>query len=405
MILKLAWRNLWRNKKRSIITISSIAIAVFLAVFMCAMQLGMYDNMIKNVVGSYSGYVQVHAKGFWDEQNLDNSLALNVDLITQIKKADGVKEIIPRLQTFSLGSSKDLSKGVFIQGIEIEKEQLLVNWNNRLIKGELFSDNQNDIILAKGVAKYFKKTVGDTLVFIGQGYHGMTATGKYKICGIVDMKNPTINNLNVFMPLKTAQEYLSAPNRITNLVIDKKDKAKTENIVTNLRTILDQEQFEVMSWKKMLPELEQTIIADSVGGLIMVFILYMIITFGIFGTVLMMTQERIYELGVMVSIGMKKLKLVTILIIETLILTIVGIVTGAALVAPFVFYFNRNPINLAGDQAAVMENFGFESTVPLLTDFDIPLTHGLIIFMISLVITIYPTITVLKLNPVKAMKR
>jgi len=286
----------------------------------------------------------------------------------------------------------------------MEKEQFLLNWNNRLIKGRLLSD-KNQIILAKGVAKYFKKSVGDTLVFIGQGYHGMSATGKFAISGIVDMKNPKLNDLSVFMPLKITQQYLSAPNRISNLIIDKDEKTQTIALKNKLDGILDKSQYEVMTWKTMLPELEQTILADSVGGLLMVFILYMIITFGIFGTVLMMTQERIYELGVMVSIGMKKIKLAAMLVIETLILSLVGVISGALLVAPFVFYYHENPINLAGDQAAVMENFGFESTIPLLTDFDIPLTHGLIIFCISLLITLYPTITVLKLNPVKAMKR
>ena len=405
MILKLAWRNLWRNKKRSIITISSIAIAVFLAVFMRSMQLGMYDNMIHNVVGSYSGYAQVHAKDFWNEQNLEHSLILDEKLSQDIKSVEGVAHIIPRLQTFSLASSDALSKGVLIQGVELEKEKLLVDWQKRIVSGELFAKNENTIILAKGVAHYFKKSVGDTLVFIGQGYHGMSAAGKYKICGIVDMKNPKINDISVFMPLKITQEYLSAPDRITNLIIDKNKEISTEKVVGNLLTSLSSDHFEVMSWKEMLPELEQTILADSVGGLLMVFILYMIITFGIFGTVLMMTQERIYELGVMVSIGMKKMKLVWILIIETLILTLVGIISGALLVAPFVFYFNRNPISLVGDQAQVMENFGFESTIPLLTDFDIPLTHGLIIFCVSVVISIYPTVTILKLDPVKAMKR
>lgn len=405
MILKLAWRNLWRNKKRSLITISSVSIAVFLAVFMRSMQLGMYDHMIKNVVGKYTGYVQVHAKHFWDEQNLDNSLVFNKGLADTLKSVKGVTHIIPRLQTFSLASSNKLSKGVFIQGVNIEKEQLLTDWNNRIIKGKLLSNQTNDIILAKGVAHYFKKTVGDTLVFIGQGYHGMSAAGKYNICGIVDMKNPKINDLNVFMPLKTVQEYLSAPNRITNLIIDKNTAISTEKVIQNLQQVLDDNVYEVMGWKKMLPELEQTILADSVGGLLMVFILYMIITFGIFGTVLMMTQERIYELGVMVSIGMKKLKLVWMLMAETMILTLTGIIAGAVLVAPFVFYFHANPINLAGDQAQVMEEFGFESTVPLLTDISIPLTHGLIIFCVSLIITLYPTITILKLNPVTAMKR
>ncbi len=404
MILKLAWRNLWRNKKRSIITISSIAIAVFLAVFMRSMQLGMYDNMIKNVVGSYSGYVQVHAKDFWEEQNLDHSLTLDNSILQSIKTVKGVKQVLPRLQTFSLAASNELSKGVFIQGIEMPKEKQLYNWNNRLLKGQLILDN-NTIIIAKGVAKYFNKTVGDTLVFIGQGYHGMSANGKFAISGIVDMKNPKLNDLSIFMSLKTTQDYLSAPNKVTNLVIDKAPNTTTVALKTALQNKLDKTKFEVMSWKIMLPELEQTILADSVGGILMVFILYMIITFGIFGTVLMMTQERIYELGVMVSIGMKKIKLAFILIIETLILSLVGVITGTLLVAPFVFYYHEHPINLAGDQAAVMENFGFESTIPFLTNFDIPLTHSIIIFFISLIISIYPLVTVLKLNPVIAMKR
>lgn len=405
MLFKLAWRNLWRNKKRSIITISSIAIAVFLAVFMRSMQLGMYDNMIGNVVGSYSGYVQVHANGFWEEQNLDNSLELTVELENKIKNIEGVVNIIPRLQTFSLASSDELSKGVLIQGVELEKEKLLTDWSNRLIEGSLFGKEEKGIILAKGVAKYFEKTVGDTLVFIGQGYHGMSAAGMYRICGIVDMKNPKINDLSVFMPLVVAQDFLSAPTMITNLVIDKDEKIEARELANTVRASLDAEKYEIMDWKEMLPELEQTIIADSVGGLLMVFVLYMIITFGIFGTVLMMTQERIFELGVMVSIGLKKIKLIWMLIIETLVLTSVGIVSGVLFSAPFVFYFNANPLSLGGDQAAVMEKFGFESSIPFLTDFDIPLTHGLIIFSISVVIALYPSITILKLNPIKAMKR
>ena len=158
MLFKLAWRNLWRNKKRSIITISSIAIAVLLAVFMRSMQLGMYDNMIKNVVGNYSGYIQVHADGFWENQNLENSLLLDNKLIDKIKSSRGVDDVIPRLQTFSLAATNKLSKGIFIQGIELEKEKLIYDWNTRLIAGTLFNDSEKSIIIAKGVAKYFNKT-------------------------------------------------------------------------------------------------------------------------------------------------------------------------------------------------------------------------------------------------------
>ncbi len=129
MIIKLAWRNIWRNKRRSIITIVSILIAVFLSVSMRSMQLGMYDHMIKSIVASYSGYIQIHANGYMDQQTIDNSIEVNYDLLDSIASINGVKNIIKRLQTFSLASSGDLTKGVLIQGVEIEINDLIARAN------------------------------------------------------------------------------------------------------------------------------------------------------------------------------------------------------------------------------------------------------------------------------------
>ena len=405
MLLKLSWRNLWRNKKRSVITISSITIALFLAVFMRSFQLGMYSNMINNVVGSYTGYVQIHSKGFWKEQSLDNSFEVSKILINDINSIDGVDNVLQRIETFSLASVDDKTKAVLIQGLNIEQEQKMLDWKKRLIDGSLFNGAKNEVLLAKGVARFFKINVNDTIVFIGQGYHGVSAAGKFLVAGIVDMKNPKLNNFSVFMTLETSQIYLAAENVITHLIIDKKDDFKEKELLKNIKSKITDNSLEIMDWREMLPELEQTIIADSVGGLLMVFILYMIITFGIFGTVLMMTQERIFELGVLLSIGMKRIKLIAILVFESVILTLIGIGLGTILVLPFMYYFKANPIHLAGNQAAAIEKFGFEATIPMLTDYDIPLSHGTIIFVISLIISLYPIVVVLRLNPLKAMKK
>ncbi len=404
MIVKLAWRNIWRNKRRSIITIVSILIAVFLSVSMRSIQLGMYDHMIKSIVASYSGYIQIHANGYMDQQTIDNSIEVNYDLLDSIASINGVKNIIKRLQTFSLASSGDLTKGVLIQGVEIEKENLLVDWNTRLDTGTFFSNNNSDVILAKNVASYLQKGVGDTVIFIGMGYHGMSAAGMYKICGIVDMRNPKINNLTVFMSLRNAQEYLSAPNIVTHIIIDKEEEIDERELSNYIKTELHNNQYEIMDWKELLPELEQTIKADNVGGLIMVFILYMIITFGIFGTVLMMTQERLYEFGVMISIGMKKLKLIKIVLLEAITLSLIGVILGIFAALPIMYYFNRHPIKLVSEQAETMEKFGFEPIIPMSTNLEIPLTHAALIFCISLIISIYPIITILKLDTIKAMK-
>ena len=404
MLFKLAWRNIWRNKKRSLITVLAIFIAVFLAILMRSLQLGMYDNMIGNVVSSFSGYVQVHSAGYWDEKVVDNSFVLDQELLEKVNAVDGVENTLQRIQSGSLASNEDLSKFVFVTGIEPDKEKLLTNWEKRLIDGKLLANDSKTINIGKGIAKYFNLEVGDTLVFIGQGYHGMQAVGAFPISGILDMKNPALNNISVFMTLPMAQEFLSAGSNITHLIIDK-TKYNDEVIIAEDLSAALNENYEVMTWQEMMPELEQTIQADSAGGLIMVFILYMIITFGIFGTVLMMTQERQYEFGVVVSIGMKKIKLIITMVYETILLTSIGVLAGVLISRPLVLYFHYNPMKFPEDQAKVMEEFGFEAIIPWMSSYDIPLTHGLIIFCISIVISLYPAINILLLNPIKAMKR
>ena len=405
MLIKLAWRNIWRNKRRSAITIVSILIAVFLAVLMRSMQLGMYANMIENVVGSYSGYVQIHKQGFWEEQKIDNGLAVSPELIQKIEAVKGVTNIIQRIQTFALASKDEISQGIMVSGIDQEKENLLVDWNTRLVEGNLLSGKSNEVAIAKGVAKIFEAGVGDTMVFIGQGYHGVNAAGKYVITGIVDLKNPKLNNMNVFLNIKTAQDFVGAENLSTHLIIDKAELTDAEVLATALRNELDAEQYEVMTWPEMLPELEQMIQADSAGGLIMIFILYMIITFGIFGTVLMMTQERTYEYGVLLSIGMKRLKLIWTVLFETVMLSLLGVAAGILCALPLTYYFYANPLVLSGEEAETIEEMGFDPVIPASIDPSILGTHGLIIFVIALVIVLYPTWIIRRMDPVKAMKR
>ena len=405
MLLKIAWRNVWRNKRRSLITAAGIFIAIFLAILMRSLQLGMYDNMIKNVVGSFTGYVQLHAKGYWNDKNIDNSYKVNQLTVDEIKNINGVSNVIKRIQTGVLSSNNNLSKFLYVTGIEQEKEEKLTDWNKRLVDGRLLDKNDKSIIIAKGVAKYYNAKVGDSLIFIGQGYHGMQAVGIYPIKGVIDMKNPNLNNMSVFMNLSVAQDFVSAENRITNLVIDKEQYFDENKLAEQIKIKTDSQNNEVMTWKEMTPELDQLIQADSAGGILIIIILYMIVSFGIFGTVLMMTQERLYEFGVLISIGMKKYKLVITIIYETILLTFLGIISGVILSKPIIEYFHFNPIKLFGTAAAQLESAGFEPVIPMMNSLDIPLTHSVIIMIISLITCIYPIIIILKLKPIKAMKR
>lgn len=403
-LFSLAWRNIWRNKKRSLITISSILIAVFLAIGIRSMQLGMYKSLLNNIIDSYTGYVQIHGKNYWNERTIDNALEINDELYKTIKETEGVKEVIPRLGSFCLASFDDLTKGVLVNGIVPEKESAIQNIEERIIEGRIFSKN-NEVVLAKDVASYFQVSLGDTIVFLGQGYHGMSAAAKYIISGIIDLKNPNLNKLNVFLSLNSAQELFSAPNVLTNIVIAKDEHADADDIKANLISKLDTNALDVMSWKEMMPEIEQTIAVDSAGGIIMIAILYMIIFFGIFGTVLMMTQERMYEFGVLVSIGMKKWKLVITVLIETVMLSLAGVIGGILFVYPFILWKHFDPFQFPKKQAAMMEKFGFSPEIPFYILPDLPIAHSIIIFVITIVVALYPTYVLLRLKPLDAMRR
>ena len=406
MIFKIAWRNIYRNKKRSLITITSIFGALFLIILMRALQFGFYDKLIETVVESYAGYVEVHADGFWDNQNLDNSMEVDQSLINDIKSVEGVENIVQRLQTFSLISMGEKTKGGVVNGINISEEQKITDWSKKMVSGS-FDIGDDEIIIGKGIAEYFDIKEDDTLILYGQGYRGMMAAGKYPVKGIIDLKNPDLNKLGIFMTIESARNYVSSKEISTHIIIDKEKYYKEENIVVDLSNVLSKD-YEIMSWKETLPEIEQTITADSAGGVIMAFILYIIVVFGMFGTVLMMTEERKYEFGVLISIGMSRIRLFGIVLIETVILSMIGVVLAILITYPICYYYYLNPIDMAdlmGEGAdLMMEEMGFSPIAPMSIEWDIPLTHALVIFISSLLISIYPAIKISKLNPVKSMK-
>ena len=406
MIFKIAWRNIYRNKKRSLITITSVFAALLLIILMRALQFGFYDKLIETVVESYAGYVEIHADGFWDNQSLDNSMQVDQQLLDDIQSVEGVENIVQRLQTFSLISVGEKTKGGVINGINLSDEQKITDWNKKMVSGS-FDLGDNEIIIAKGIAEFFGISENDTLILYGQGYRGMMAAGKYPVKGVIDLKNPDLNKIGLFMTMESVRNYVSSDEISTHIIIGKEKYYDEGKIVEDLGLILS-DNYEVMTWKETLPEIEQTITADSAGGLIMAFILYVIVVFGMFGTVLMMTEERKYEFGVLISIGMSRIRLFGIILVETIILSMVGVVLAVMVTYPISIYYNINPIDMAilmGDGAVQMiEEMGFSPMIPMSISWDIPLSHSLVIFIFSLLISIYPAIKISKLNPVKSMK-
>ena len=404
MILKLIWRNLWRNSRRTLITMASIAFAVLFAIIMKSFQNGVFNNLIKNVVGYYSGYVQIHQKGYWDEQVLDNCFALDNSLIEKLKQNPQINVIVPRLETFVLISKGNLTKGCMLVGTDAVKENELTQLKNKIIKGAYFQNKEEAVILSEGLAKRINAAVNDTIVLFGQGYHGVMAAGKFKIKGIVHLASPAMNDAFVYLPLSATQYYLSAENRLTSLSLGIDNPEKMNTIVQNLQPSIGK-NYEVMPWQEMMPEIANHVKADGFSFYIFSGILYLIIGFGLFGTILMMTVERMYEFGMLIAIGMKKSKLKMILLGETLLITLLGVVLGMLLSLPSVIYLQEKPIRFSGEIAKAYEQFGFEALFPAEFDLNIFFTQSLIVLFMAILIGLYPLWFVSGLNPVNAMKK
>lgn len=402
-MLKLAWRNIWRNKGRSVITIAAVMFCVIFAVVLRSFQVGVWENMIHEIVGNNFGYLQIHEEGFWADQSLDRTMDLGAVNSDELLAVDGVERLIPRMESFSLLYHGSNTKGSLVMGIDPAVELPGLQLDDILLEGRSFSRDDSVIVVSEGLAKYFNIGLGDTLLFMGQGYHGATAYGAFPIGGIARMTNPELNKQLVLMPLQKAQYMYNCTDRATTLVVSVDKDSDYEAIGAALKGS-GAEGLEILEWKELFPEIIQTIEVDMAGGRIFVTILYFIISFVLLGTVIMMVAERQREFGILVSIGMKKTKLAFVTLLENIMLIMGGAIVGMAVVKPVQFYFKYNPIDLSGQMKEAIEQYNFEPKLYTTTSFIINLNHGTIIFIIGVLVSLYAVVKIMKLNPIESMR-
>jgi ABC-type lipoprotein release transport system permease subunit len=287
----------------------------------------------------------------------------------------------------------------------IPEQDTMLNIKDKMVEGSYINGNDNSVVLGSKLASYLKLSVGDTLVLLGQGHYGQTAVGAYPVKGIAKIPAPDLDRQIVFMPLKTAQEYFSFPDGVTSIVVLFKDAQETGIITEELNSVLDTTRYRAMAWQQMTPEMVQMIESDRAGGITMLAILYMIIAFGVFGTVLMMIEERKKEFAILIAIGTQKTKLTAISLYETIMMNFMGVLIGILITIPLVVYFMYNPLTLTGREAESFEKIGIEPIMPTMLSFKIFWHQILVILSISLAAFLYPLITIMRLKIIKAMRR
>jgi ABC-type lipoprotein release transport system permease subunit len=363
--------------------------------------------MLDNVVNFYYGYAQVHGEGYWEDQSLDESLVWTPELERQILSVEGVKGATPRLESFALAASDELTNGVLLVGTDPEAEDQLTALSKRIIGGFYWSAGATDALVAEGVADRLELGLGDTLVVLSQGYHGVNAAGKYAIGGLLSFGSPELNKRMVYLPLDRAETLFGAEGRATSIALSIEDKGDLPAVMTALKAELDTSTYKVMEWEEMLPELVEARDLDAAGNKIVLLILYLIITFGIIGTILMMTRERSYEFGILIGIGMRRWQLGLTVWLEIVFMGFLGTLMGMLLAFPLIYYLVLNPIDLSvmGQEAVeAYEKFGMEPILPAIIDPSIFGMQALLILIITTLLALYPWLKIRKLEPIKAMR-
>lgn len=404
-ITVLAWRNLWRSKRRTWITVSSVIFAVLLAVAMESMNQGGHEQIIRNMVQMSSGYMQYQDTLYFDERSLDNTLEFTENIQQDLESAlPASAYYVPRLESFVLVASGSSARAAMITGVDFEKEQRMGRIGDKLLEGQLPHAESMDVLIPKGIARRFELGIGDTLVVFGQGFQGMQAAGKFAVSGIIEFPLTQLNDLMVYLPLKAAQWLFVADDRLTSVLLMAREESQLKSATEDLQAVAAKHGLSLIGWKEMNPDLISALEFDKASGQMMTMILYVVIAFGIFGTILTMTLEREKEFGTMLSLGMHRKKLALVSLLETLLICALGVFGGLLIGVPITYYFKFNPIPLGGDIAQTVEQFGMEALLTFSTNPGLYIRQAVVVFVIAFVVASYPLWRVFTLDILKTIR-
>lgn len=481
-IILIAWRNLWRNKRRTLITVSSIFFALFYAILMKSFQLGTYNLMLDNTVTQYTGHLQIQDKEYFDNPSVDYSIPFTDGITNILDSCKKIEYYFPRIQTGALASSGANSKVAMVMGVDYDIETKLTGMNNNVVQfyldsnkinsiiGNFDGDNAkilqqfsekyfnnkfdlsielnaagfdttknmqqifdvmqmpkvsykkygNDVLIGYKLAQYLELNQGDSIILIGQGFEGANAVGKYKIAGLLNFPLDQMNRNMIYMPISTTQEFLSAyklngndtVSYVNYIAINTKyqvsmrmaDYDRLLTLKNDLENKLNNDMLTVVGWRNLNEGIVETIQVGNSKGLIFIFILYLVISFGILGTVMMLLSERKKEFGMMLALGMRRKILALIISLEMFFMTLVSAFSAFIVTVPILIFGSRHPYKLHGDMAEQLSKMNME---PLLKfqgiDFYI-LDQVAVVLVIVMLILIYAVTKISKLNVINSLK-
>lgn len=405
---KMAWRNIWRNTRRTILTICAIAFASLLLVFMMSFQFGSYETMINTSVKIHTGHLQIQAQDYQEKKNIRLVVATPAQLATILEKIPQVESYTFRGQAFSLVSSKERTYGVLVTGIDPAREATVSRLKSLIRQGDyLNGDDANQALVGKILARNLRVDVGDELTVLGQGRDGSIAATVVNIKGVYSSGIDDFDRASIHIPLKTFQEVYSMQGAVHEVVTIAASLADVDDIKAIIKSALSsvnsKRQLTVLDWNELMPGLRQSIEMDLISGLIFYLLLVLVVAFSILNTFLMAIFERTREFGVLMAIGTTPGRLTKVLLIESMAITLIGIAGGIIIGSLLTIYFQIHGIDFSG-ASELLSQFGISGRMYPKLSWISALSGPLAVLIITFFAALYPALKVQRMQPVEAMR-
>jgi putative ABC transport system permease protein len=402
MIPIFAWRNLWRNKLRSIIIISAVTVGIFAGIFLIAFSNGMVNSRVDAVISNEISHIQLHKTGFLENNQFSLSFICSDSTLEKISKIADVKAVTKRIIINSMVASAETGIGVKIIGVDPQKECKVTNLYTKIIKGKYLSETgRNPVIISERLAQKLNVSLHNKIILTVQDVNKNITGGAFRIAGIYRTDNMIFDEANIFVRNSDLCRItgISANNAHELAIL--LDKNSDVNTMTQ---ILSKEfpQFEVKNWLQLSPDAGALVGAMNQYTYIFTIIILIALCFGILNTMLMVIMERMSELGMLMAIGMNRTRIFIMIMLETIFLSLTGGLLGISIGWATSNYFEKSGIDLYFWKEAFGE-MGFSSLIYPVVETQVIIITTVMVVIAGIVSALYPAIKAMNLKPAQAI--
>ncbi|WP_340201894.1 ABC transporter permease [Ascidiimonas sp. W6] len=404
MLFQIAWRNIWRNRSRSLVVISSIIIGVWAGIFILSFSWGLYKNNINESVYKQLSHIQIHHPAFEEEKDAKFTIQNTDQIVKQFQANDQIASVSSRVISMGMITSPTTASGVKIYGINPAFEIPQIALNKSVREGTYFdSGKDNEILIGEKLARKLKIKLKSKVVLTFTNSNSEIVSGAFRVGGIYRSKNSSLDEVNVYVQQEHLRELLELkPSESNEIAILLKDEKQLDSIKKYCVALVSKAKIE--DWKELSPELGMIIESFNLYTYIISGIILLALTFGIINTMLMSVLERIRELGMLMAIGMNKRKIFIMIMLETIYLTVIGVPIGLLIGWLTVIVLGKTGINISMFSEG-LASYGFSSMIYPALDQEKYMIIVTMCLITAIVSAIYPAYKALQLNPSEAIRK